>query len=88
MSRMGRGTWGRSATGLETLGDVQDKSEDLGEVREGSRDPRKGLGQVEGPTGRSGTGWGGVERVKRLSERSGTGRGTIGGVGDGLGDPG
>ena len=54
--------------------------ETLGEVLDGSGDPRKNPGQVEGQSGRFGMGRG-------LSEKSGTGRGTRGEVRDGLRDP-
>ena len=60
-------------TDRETLGDVQDESVDLGEVRDrlgtlgevwdGLRDPREGLGRIEGPTGRSETGRGTIWEV-------------------------
>ena len=49
------------------------------EVRDGLRDPSKGLGRVEGLYRRSGTGRG-------TSCRSGTGQGTHREVRDGLGD--
>ena len=52
----------------------------IGEVRNGSGDPRGGPGLVMGLTGRSGTCWG-------LSMRFGTGRGALGEVRDGSEDP-
>ena len=38
--------------------EVQEGSGTNGEVRDGSLDSRGGPGPVEGPSGRSGTGWG------------------------------
>ena len=35
-----------------------------GEVRDGSRDPWGSPGQVKGPSGRFGTGWGTLEEVR------------------------
>ena len=62
----------------------------LGEVRDGSRDPREGPGRVERPSEWSGTGQGTLREVR-------DGSGTLGEVwdrlvtlgkfGDGLGDP-
>ena len=66
----GRRLLGRFGTGHGTL-EV---------VRDGSGDPRKGPGGVEGASGRSGRGQG-------ASGRSGRGRETLGEVRHGLGDP-
>ena len=55
---------GRCRTGQETFR----------EVRDGSGDPRGGLGQVGGPLGRSST-------IKEPSGRSGTGQETLEGTG-------
>ena len=59
----GLGTWGRSATGWKTFGEVRDGlgrcgtgNQTLEEVRDVSGDPRKGPGQVEGTSWRSGMG--------------------------------
>ena len=57
--------------GWRTLGEVRDRSETLGEVREGSGDPWGGPGRVERPSWRSGTGQGSLGEA-------GTGRGTFG----------
>ena len=73
----------------------------LGEVRDGSGDPRGGPGRVEGPSGWYGQGrgtlgevWdelgehrGGPGRVGRPSRRFGTGGAKIEKVRDKLGDP-
>ena len=62
----------------------------LGEIQDGSGDPWRGPGRVEGPLG-------GLGPIVGLSRRFGTGRGTLGEVQngsrdleevhDGLGDP-
>ena len=63
----------------------------LGEVRDGSGDPRGGPGRVEGPSGSSGTGrgtlgevWDGSRDPRGVPEM---GRGTLGEVRDGSVDP-
>ena len=50
--------------GRGTLGEVRDGSKTLGEVRDGSEYPQGGLRQVEGPSGRSGTGRGTLGEVR------------------------
>ena len=65
-----RGLSGRSGKGRETLG----------EVRNGSQDPKGGSGRVKGASVRSGMGQGpfrGPGRVEGPSGRSGTGRGAL-----------
>ena len=52
----------------------------LGEVRDGARDPRGGLGRVRVPSGRSGALWGILGEVRK-------GWWTLEEVGDGPGDP-
>ena len=76
---MGKGTLGEVLDGSESFGEVQDGLETLGEVRDGSGDPRGDPGRVRGPSKRSWTG-------RSLLGRSGTGRGTIAEVRDGLAD--
>ena len=51
----------------------------LRKIRDGSGDPRVGLGRVRGPLGRFGTGWGTLGEVR-------DGTGNLEEVGDGLGD--
>ena len=66
----GRGPWRRSGMGRKTHG----------EVRNGSEDPRGGLGRVRGPSGRSKTGretLGEVREESGDSGWSGPRRGTI-----------
>ena len=52
----------------------------LGEVRDGSGDPRGGPDESRDP-------WGGLVRVGGLFRKSGMGRWTLGKVRDGLGAP-
>ena len=79
-SRMGRGTTGRSKTGWRSLG----------EVRDGSVDPRGGPELVGRPSQRSRTGrvcYGKSRMGRGTTGRTGTVRGTHGEVRDGSVDP-
>ena len=81
----------RFGTGRGTLGEVQDRSGKLLEVRDGLADPQGGPGRFEVPSWRSWTGrgtlgevrdglWdprGGPGRIGGHSGRSGMGRGTL-----------
>ena len=54
-SGTGRGPLGRFGTGGETIGEDRDWSGSIEEVRDGSLNPRGGVGRVGGPLRRSGT---------------------------------
>ena len=61
---MGRGTLGEVQNGSGTHENVWDRSGILGEVRDGLEYPHTGLGRVEGPSERSGTGRGTLGEVR------------------------
>ena len=63
-SGTGRGTLEKVWDGLGNLGKSRTVRSTIREVQDGSRDPRKGPGQVGGPFTRSGTGRGTLEKVR------------------------
>ena len=63
-SGMGRGPSRRSGTDWRTLGRSRMGRETLGEVRDGSENPRGGSGRFEGPLGRSAMGRWILEEVR------------------------